>query len=593
MKHLGKFESTQQRDRMTLLLLILLASSFLQRTDAHSISMTSNPVDAELQLQIQLCRRQGFSALPQSSTHQLPACDPVNSLLHPSGGLEMTQDELLDSFSLWLEQSMRNSGCTNGNLGNCIKRSFSERRQLEEEELSTYTIYFNVVMSLICVCVAALAAGLTMGMLSIEPLSLMIKLRCGTATEISQAQAILPLIQQRHLLMVTLLLLNSISNEALPLFLDQLVPGYVAVLMSVTLVLIFGEIVPSAVFTGPDQISMAATMSPLVKFAKILLMPLAWPIAKLLDRFLGHDESVANSYGRMEISAMVRIMYEEQKREKQHLLRRTLALVEAKNSKIDPSSKSFMKLPSFHVDEVKMIEGAMQMRVKKAKDILTPLSKVSAIEKNAILDEDTITRIYSWGHSRIPVYQQMFDSTGNIVHDDISSITAVLLTRNLIVVDSYDKRPLSTLPLLIPICVDPDMSLVDLLNVFQEGGNSNSWRATHLAVVCRNPDMANNCLMEGFPIPKEAEVLGIVTMENVIEELIRENIHDEYDRDEAVDERRARHVYKKWKKFVEKRRLEKESSQGDATQLATVLEDTERTPLFKKLAIDWGGMLGH
>mgnify|MGYP000966718281 CR=1 FL=1 len=43
----------------------------------------------------------------------------------------------------------------------------------------------------------------------------------------------------------------------------------------------------------------------------------------------------------------------------------------------------------------------------------------------------------------------------------------------------------------------------------------------------------------------------------------------------------------------QKRLLEKESSQGDATQLATVLEDTERTPLFKKLAIDWGGMLGH
>jgi CBS domain containing-hemolysin-like protein len=155
-------------------------------------------------------------------------------------------------------------------------------------ELSTRAIWLNVLMSLVCVCVAALAAGLTMGMLSIEPLSLMIKMRCGTAKEISQAEAILPLIRQRHLLLVTLLLLNSISNEALPLFLDQLVPSYAAVLISVTMVLIFGEIVPSAIFTGPDQISMAAAMSPLVKLVKMLLMLVAWPTAKLLDFFLGY-----------------------------------------------------------------------------------------------------------------------------------------------------------------------------------------------------------------------------------------------------------------------------------------------------------------
>ena len=34
---------------------------------------------------------------------------------------------------------------------------------------------------------------------------------------------------------------------------------------SVTLVLIFGEIVPSAVFTGPDQLRIAASMVPFVR----------------------------------------------------------------------------------------------------------------------------------------------------------------------------------------------------------------------------------------------------------------------------------------------------------------------------------------
>lgn len=47
----------------------------------------------------------------------------------------------------------------------------------------------------------------------------------------------------------------SWQNEALPIFLNMIVPEFVAVIMSVTLVLIFGEIIPSAVFTGPKKLT--------------------------------------------------------------------------------------------------------------------------------------------------------------------------------------------------------------------------------------------------------------------------------------------------------------------------------------------------
>lgn len=50
-----------------------------------------------------------------------------------------------------------------------------------------------------------------------------------TPQQIWQARRILPLLQRRHLLLVTLLLFNSVAAEALPLALDELVPGYVAV----------------------------------------------------------------------------------------------------------------------------------------------------------------------------------------------------------------------------------------------------------------------------------------------------------------------------------------------------------------------------
>ena len=45
--------------------------------------------------------------------------------------------------------------------------------------------------------------------------------------------------------------------QALPLFLDRIVPSYMAIILSVTLVLFFGEIIPSAIFTvryAPDEI---------------------------------------------------------------------------------------------------------------------------------------------------------------------------------------------------------------------------------------------------------------------------------------------------------------------------------------------------
>lgn len=43
---------------------------------------------------------------------------------------------------------------------------------------------------------------------------------------------------------MTLLLCNALAMEALPLFLDKVVPSAIAIVISVTAVLIFGEIVP-------------------------------------------------------------------------------------------------------------------------------------------------------------------------------------------------------------------------------------------------------------------------------------------------------------------------------------------------------------
>jgi metal transporter CNNM len=490
-----------------------------------------------------------------------------------------------------------------------------ERRMLGEEgepleALTASSEIFNIAMALLCVCVAALAAGLTMGMVSIEPLQLLIKMRVGTPEEKKHAQALLPLVQQHHRLLVTLLLCNSISNEALPLFLDKLVPGYIAVLISVSLVLVFGEILPSAIFTGPNQIPIAAAMAPAVRGIMWILTPVAYPIAKLLDKCLGHDDThyVGDAYNRGELGALVRVIYEEQSRKKNELkstmmlAANTLSSHRTGNDKrafsTSQRADNFLRSLSglsnggsghpagalavnnyLHLDEVAMVEGALSMKTKTAKDVYQTMDTVFSVPEGTILDEDAMAHIYNSGHSRIPVYESSGSSSskpgqengeGGDNAEQKKKIKSILLSRNLIVVDSDDQRPVCTLPLLQPHCVSLDKPLVDLINDFQTLGPKISM-AGHLAIVCEDPKVANDALSRNEAIPSEANVLGIVTLEDVIEELLQEEIVDESDKREYKTMQRARKTFARWKSFVQRNKNRR------AAQCESEVERTEES----------------
>jgi len=146
----------------------------------------------------------------------------------------------------------------------------------------------TIALTLLCTCSAATAAGLTLGLLSIDKLNLEIlsspdatdwqdpaqwgcvekEVAENMALDQKHAKRIYPVIEPhseanagsfwqnepKHLLMVTLLLMNALANEALPIFLDKLMPSpIVAVLVSVSVVLIVGEIIPTALFTGASR----------------------------------------------------------------------------------------------------------------------------------------------------------------------------------------------------------------------------------------------------------------------------------------------------------------------------------------------------
>lgn len=229
-------------------------------------------------------------------------------------------------------------------------------------------IISSVIAVIVCLVCAGLASGLTQGLLSLDFLELTIKLRSGTDIEKKQAAALLPIIERHHLLLVSLMLMNAAAMEILPIYLDNLVETYIAIILSVTLILIVGEIGPAALMTGKHQLTIVYNLTYLVYVVFILFFPIAYPVSKLLDFLLGVDEGVT-TYSRVQLSEMVKIQHEEQ-------LRR--GSVNALNDGVNK-------------EEITMIDGVLRFGEAEVKDIMT--SEVFMLSMDDRLSLDVSIRI--------------------------------------------------------------------------------------------------------------------------------------------------------------------------------------------------------
>ncbi|CAE7548115.1 CBSDUF5 [Symbiodinium natans] len=334
-------------------------------------------------------------------------------------------------------------------------------------------------------------SGLTLGLLSVEdaPLSqriilrglstelrkeleLSIVQRCGSSAEKRMATKVRNLVKRKHLLLVTLLLCNAVAMEALPLVLDRILSPIGSVLISVTAVLAFGEILPQA-FCKAYGLAAGAAASPLVQCLLVVCWPIAWPISKLLDCVLGHDHG--NFLNQEEMAAAVEIH-----REKGHL----------------------------SPEEADIMQGALSMARKKCQDGMTPLERVNCLPSNAVLDAATMNWIMTSGHSRIPVYEA----------GRPNKFIGFILVKKLIGLRCEDAWPVATQRLSPLVLVHEDEPLYKVLDIFQTGH-------THMALVYPGgTDLGSNV------VPEDTRPLGILTLEDVLEELINEEIVDETDR---------------------------------------------------------------
>ena len=336
----------------------------------------------------------------------------------------------------------------------------------------------NITLSFVCVICAGLAAGLTMGLLSLDQTKLEIKCMTGTDEEKNDAKLILPIVKQHHMLLCTLLLFNSVSNEALPVFLDTLVPDYMAILLSVTLVLIFGEILPSAFFTGPTQLHTAATFIPFVKILMFFFYPLAFPLSRALDYFFGVDEE--ENLSREELGALVTLQSTATHRKPKH--RGSVDdFSQASTSRRSENDDDSDEEEGLNNIEVSIITGMLKLSTILVSDTMTQLKDVFMLSDSVRLDESTLDRIWHCGYSRVPIFHRK----------DKQHIVGYLLVKALILVNAAEQLPIETLSIREPLFITPGSTLVEMLALFRG-------ERTHLAMVTSDPAAALRCIRAGI-----------------------------------------------------------------------------------------------
>ena len=313
----------------------------------------------------------------------------------------------------------------------------------------------------------------------------------GEGYERKNADSVLRLLQRgKHWVLVTLLLSNVITNETLPIILDRsLGGGWPAVLGSTVLigmfihrisffplprsfadlngflfffVVIFGEIVPQSICVRYG-LPIGAWMAPCVLTLMYVMSPVAWPVAKLLDKLLGEDHGVI--YKKDGLKTLV-------------TLHETLGQAEEQ----------------LNSDEVTIISAVLDLKDKSVGSIMTPMEDVFTMATDTVLDQHAMDLILSQGYSRIPIHSP----------DNPENFLGMLLVKMLITYDPEDCKSVRDFALATLPETRPETSCLDIINFFQEG-------KSHMVLVSEYPG-------------EDQGALGVVTLEDVIEELIGEYV---------------------------------------------------------------------
>ena len=395
----------------------------------------------------------------------------------------------------------------------------AEPQACVEEMVTGGTYWFFMFMVAVLTLFAGMMSGLTVGYLSVDQLTMELRESTGTPEEKEASKVILPVLSNRHWLLCTLLLMNSFAMEALPVFLDRVFSRFTAVVISVTLLLIFGEVIPQALCTGPRQIQIAAMAAPMTRFLMIISWPITFWLGKCLDIILG--EQGKTRYQNQDLKCLVEMHTNEALKK--------IADEEEKNPYIP---KNDIPKPSENMGlgqiEANLMISALEIKDKKAREIMINFNDIYSINYDEPIDKKKVVEILDKGFSRIPVFR----------NDDKTDLIGILRIKQLIKVDFNQRKSLKDLGLRIkpPLVISPNISLIELLRQFRSGKSHMAFITEQVELLqakfglTRNNSVAVNMLYnETFADTKKIKILGIVTLEDVIEQIFNLEIMDEED----------------------------------------------------------------
>jgi len=327
------------------------------------------------------------------------------------------------------------------------------------------------VIVVLLVLMSGLFSGLTLGLLGLDKVGLDI-VSHGEDRELAKcAKAIQPVREDGNRLLCTLLLGNVAVNSLLSIILANLTSGMKGFFISTAVIVIFGEIIPQATCCR-YALQIGSRTVLIVRVILFLFAPLAIPLAFCLDTALGDE--IGTIHSRKELMRLLQIHVQEGALKK---------------------------------EEGDLVTGALKFRNKRLSQVMTKLNDCFLLHQSAVLDYATLLEISNSGFSRIPVYG-----------DTVNDIVGVLVTKDLIFVNPEDKMPLLQFLKVFGRQVERfygDDTCGEALRRFKRG-------RAHLGLVERVND-------EDPGRDPFYELQGLVTLEDVIEEILQDEIVDETD----------------------------------------------------------------
>ncbi|KAH9172889.1 hypothetical protein EDB89DRAFT_1850777 [Lactarius sanguifluus] len=360
------------------------------------------------------------------------------------------------------------------------------------EELGSPEFWSKMLISTCLVLLGGVLAGLTLGLMGLDELHLrVLSTSSENEKERKDAAEVLKLLNKgRHWVLVVLLLGNVIVNESLPIFLDGAIGGGVAaIVISTTMIGIHHtRIIPQAVSVR-HGLAIGARCVPVVLTLMYFFAPIAWPIAKLLDYVLGKSD--VHTYKKAELKSFLQFHRtgEEPLRD----------------------------------DEISILNGVLELNTKSVEKIMTPMKDVVTLSSDTILDAKMIevpvprsltfqNRLFS-GYSRFPIHEP-----GHPL-----AFSGLLLVKRLLTYDPSQCWPVSKFALSILPEAKPTINCFQALDYFQTG-------RAHLLLISNTPGISGGAI-------------GVITLEDIIEEIIAEEIVDETDRyEDNQSKRRAKRM---------------------------------------------------